>query len=118
MKILIVESNAMLGGIWGKHIERLGGATTHASSQAEAILELSREDYDVVVLNLALGDGSAIAVTDYANYRRPKAKVIFVNSDSFFSAGSIFSFMSNACALVPPATSPEDIAELVNYHGR
>jgi len=32
--------------------------------------------------------------------------------------GSIFAFMANACALIPLATRPEDMAALVEHHGR
>jgi len=59
-----------------------------------------------------------MAVADYASYRQPEIKVIFVTSDSFFSDGSIFSYMANACAMVPTRTPPEDLAALVEHHGR
>ena len=34
--------------------------------------------------------GVAMAVADFASYRRPEARVIFVTNTSFFSDGSIF----------------------------
>ncbi len=116
--VLIVESDAALGSIWARHIQRFGAETTLAQSQDQAVAELSEEDFDVVILNLNLADGSALAVTDYASYRRPGTKVIFVSSSSFFSDGSVFNFMANACAMVPHGTPPDDLAALVDYHGR
>jgi len=46
--------------------------------------------FDVIVLDLALEEGSALAVADFASYRHPDARVIFVTNASFFSDGSIF----------------------------
>lgn len=116
--VLIVETEHALGTIWALHLSRMGAVPTLAQSQDEAIQELSGGNFDVVILNLDLSDGSALAVSDYASYRRPDTKIIFVSSSSFFSDGSVFNVMSNACAMVPQATSPEDLAALVDYHGR
>lgn len=118
VSVLIVESETALANIWAAHLQRMGAVTTLARSQDDAIHELSEGSYDVVILNLNLADGSALAVTDYASYRRPQTKVIFVSSSSFFSDGSVFNFMANACAMVPHATPPEDLAAMVDYYGR
>lgn len=118
ISVLIVETQAALANIWAVHLQRMGAVTTLAESQDEAIHQLSEESFDVVILNLNLSDGSALAVTDYASYRRPETKVIFVSSSSFFSDGSVFNFVANACAMVPHATPPEDLAAMVDYFGR
>lgn len=118
MNVLIVENQAALGAIWCEHISRMGAAATLRSTQDLAIEALRSVKFDVLILNLNLVDGGAMAVADYASYRRPEIKVIFVTSDSFFSDGSIFSYMANVCAMVPKRTSPEDLAALVDYHGR
>ncbi|SDW66021.1 hypothetical protein [Litoreibacter albidus] len=120
MDILIVENGSGLGQLWADHVGRLGCevALVHCQKDAEALLR--QQDFDVLVINLDLhprsGDASAIA--DYASYRRPNAKVVCVTSDSFFSDGSIFRYMPNACAMVPPNTQPSDLAALVEYHAR
>ena len=61
---------------------------------------------------------SAIALADFASYRRPDAKVIFVSSSSFFSDGSIFQLSGNAHAFLPSSTPPEDLAAVVEHHAR
>lgn len=118
MRVLIVESNANLGRIWSRHIERLGADVSFVRSQADAVEALQDDHFEIVILDLELTLGSAFAVADYTSYRRPACKVIFVTSNSFFSDGSIFSYMSNACALIPAAMRPEDMAALVEHHGR
>jgi hypothetical protein len=60
------------------------------------------------------------AISDFANYKRPEARVFFVTNTSFFSDGSIFQHCSNACGYIQSSTPPEDIAAMVEHyaHGR
>lgn len=118
MNVLIVESMVSLGKVWADHVHRLGSTVTLSSNETDAIENLRNRSFDVIVLNLGLAGGGAEAIADYASYRRPEAKVVFVTSDSFFSDGSIFKYMPNACAMVPEGTAPSDLAALVEYHGR
>ncbi|PRX37011.1 Response regulator receiver domain-containing protein [Meinhardsimonia xiamenensis] len=116
MRVLIVESNAALAGIWRAHLERLGAEVCLVTTQAEAIAVLQKRVIDVIVLNLMLAQGSALAVADYASYRQPGARVVFVTNTSFFSDGSIFRHVGNACAFLPSGISPEDLAAVVDHY--
>jgi len=116
MNVLIVESERELGRIWQRHLERQGATVSLAVSQEEAIANLYSEDFNVIVLDLVLEQGSALAVADFASYRRPGARVIFVTNTSFFSDGSIFAHSPNACAFVQSSTPPEDLAAIVEHH--
>lgn len=117
MRVLIVESEDGLASIWQRHLQRLGMEVSRARGQADAISHLRAGETDVIILDLLLGEGSALAVADYASYRLPEARVIFVTNTSFFSDGSIFSFASNACAFVQSSTPPEDLAAMVEHYG-
>jgi DNA-binding response OmpR family regulator len=117
MYVLIVEQNHELGVLWKKALARQGAIATLVSSQDEAIAHLRNYNVDVIVLDVMLTEGSAFAVSDFANYRRPKARVIFVTNTSFFSDGSIFQHCSNACAFVQSASPPEDLAAMVQHYG-
>jgi DNA-binding NtrC family response regulator len=116
MNVLIVESQSELGLLWQRHLERLGAEVSLASSQEGAIAKLYSEDFDIIVLDLVLRQGSALAVADFASYRRPGAQVIFVTNTSFFSDGSIFAHSPNACAYVQSNTPPEDLAAMVEHY--
>ncbi|KUJ85099.1 hypothetical protein AVO45_17740 [Ruegeria marisrubri] len=116
MKVLIVESNLDLGRVWQRHLQRQGADTVLVDSQEAAILALYGTDFDVIVLDLVLENGSALAVADFASYRRPEARVIFVTNTTFFSDGSIFAHSPNACAYVQSATPPEDLAAMVEHY--
>ncbi len=118
MRVLIVESNPALGAVWRSHLERQGAVVLMAQNEDGAVEFLDNGAVDILVLNLDLVEGSALAVAEYAEFRHPAAKVIFVTSSSFFSDGSIFAHSANACACLPTRTAPEDLAALVEYHGR
>ena len=99
-----------------RHLERQGKSVLLVHTQAEAIETLRSEDVSIIVLDVVLDDGSAFAVADYASYRFPEMKVVFVTSSSFFSDGSIFKHVPNACAYVPTTTEPDDLAAVVDHY--
>lgn len=117
MNVLIVVSNGGLGTVWGRHLERTGAVVDVVLSQEDAVEVLHKRMIDIIVLELDLQDGASLAISDFASYRQPQAKVIFVTSKRFFTDGSIFSHSANACAFVTSATPPDDIAALVEHHG-
>lgn len=117
MRVLIVESKSELGALWQRHIERQGYDVLRTETQAGAIELLRSGPVGIVILDLVLADGSAFAVADFASYRQPGAKVIFVTNTTFFSDGSIFQHMQNAAAFLPTETDPDDLAALVDYYG-
>lgn len=116
MDVLIVESQSELGRIWQSCLERQGMRVTSVGDQDAALEALRERAFDIIILDLVLQDGQALAIADYASYRRPESRVIFVTNTSFFSDGSIFQVSGNACALVPTATPPEDLAAMVQHY--
>ena len=117
MSVLIVQSRLELGKIWCSHLERAGHAVTLVAGQTTATDWLADNAVDIIILDLVLEEGSALAVADYASYRQPGARVIFVTSSTFFSDGSIFAHSANARAFMPADTAPEDLAALVDHYG-
>lgn len=117
MDVLIVQSSPELGLIWQRHLQRCGMTVHVAESQEQAIHMLGRCSPDIIILDLVLQDGSALAVADFANYRLPEARVIFVTNTRFFSDGSIFAHAANACAFVQTSTPPDDLAAMVEHYG-
>lgn len=116
MKVLIVESECELGLIWQRALERLGVQVVLVTDQATAVQALRDQSFELIILDLVLENGSAFAISDFANYRRPAAQVMFVTNTSFFSDGSIFQHCPSACAYVQSATAPEDIAMMVTHY--
>lgn len=117
MNVLIVESQSELGTLWKRHLERQGMSVALVDGQEKAISHLASQPTDVIVLDLVLEEGSALSVADYANYRLPDARVVFVTNTTFFSDGSIFAHSANARAFLPSDTAPEDLAAMVEHYG-
>ena len=84
MRVLIVESEYELGLVWKRAMMRLGVKVILVTTQTKAIQALRIQEFDLIVLDLVLENGSAFAISDFANYRRPGAKVMFVTNTSFF----------------------------------
>jgi len=118
MRIVIVQSRPQLGSIWQNHLVALGNEVWVAQTQAQAVAIIGNHDIDLMVLDIVLETGGALAIADYASYRRPDAKIIFVTSSSFFSDGSLFQHVANACAVIPAATPVADLAAMVEHFGR
>ncbi len=116
--ILIVASNSELSQIWASHLERQGHGVHVVTSQEQAAEFLCSEEPDVLVLDVMLEDGSAIATADFASYRRPNTRIVFVTRSTFFADGSLFQHIPNTAAIIPERTNPNDLAEIVAYHGR
>ena len=117
MNVLIVEGDAALSEVWKRHLERQGARVSVSASQDAAVEHLQLSSVNVIVLSLELNDGSAFAVADFASYRRPDARVIFVTRSTIFSDGSIFQLMPNTAAFIAARTPPEDLAAIVEHHG-
>ena len=117
MNVLIVESQAELGRLWSRHLKRQGACVTLVHSQEAAVAALHDCKFDVIVLDLVLAEGSAFAVADFASYRAPETRVIFVTNTTFFSDGSIFAHSPNACAFLQSSSPPEDLAAMVEHYG-
>lgn len=117
MKVLIVESNRDLGWMWQRHLDRKGCDVHLVDGQDSAIEFLCVTEVNIIILDVMLDDGSAFAVSDFASYRYPNTKVIFVTNTTFFSDGSIFQHAANACAFLPASSPPEDLAAMVDHYG-
>ncbi|MBT9384731.1 response regulator [Pseudooceanicola sp. CBS1P-1] len=116
-RVLIVESEPNLGWLWKRHLDRQGMQAELVHGQEAAVALLGARTFDVLVMDLVLDEGSALAIADYASYRQPEARVIFVTDTSFFSDGSIFRHAVNACALMNSGAPPADLAAMVEHYG-
>jgi len=116
MKVLIIVSNPELGRLWARHLSRNGATVVVADSEEAAIDELGTSQVDIIVVDIVLTTGSAIAIADFACCRQPGAKVIFVSNSTFFSDGSIFQHIPNACAVMPAEVQPSDLEAVVEHY--
>jgi len=117
MRVLIVEASAELGQLWANHLRRQGHEVALVMTADAAVDDMNRDEPEVILADLDLPDNEAMAVADYAAYRHPGAKVVFVTASRFFSDGSAFRLTPNACAVMPRSTQPDDLAAVLEFHG-
>lgn len=117
MRALIAQSNPDLGTLWKRHLERLDVEVTLVQTGERAFNVIQSTTFHVIVLDLVLRQGSALAVADFAQFRQPDANVVFVTDTTFFSDGSIFHHSANARAFIKSATPPRDLAAIVHHYG-
>ncbi len=117
MQVLIVESTPDLAVLWARHLGRQGMDVAIAADADTAVSLIAARPFDVIILDLVLAEGSALAVADVAQFRQPDTSVIFVTDTTFFSDGSIFSIMPNARAFLTTRTPPDDLAAMVEHYG-
>lgn len=116
MNILIVERNNDLGAIWKSHLDRLGASVWLYDTIEAAQEKINDQRFDVVVLDLLQAQDGCFELADIIAYRWPETRIIFVTGSTFFSDGSIFGYVSNACAMVPRSGPPEDLAAVVEHY--
>ena len=118
MQILIAESRTPLANLWKGHMERWGAQVDLANCANEAREWIETRSYEVILLDVMLDDGEGLCVADYARYRHPETRVVFVSSSGFFSDGSIFRLSPNARAFLPRSTTPDDLSTLVEHYAK
>ena len=118
MSFLIVQSNAVLSQVWKRHLMRLGQDADAVSKTEDAITQLGAKSYQVIILDLETDGHRALNVADYAGYRQPHARVLFVTASSFFSDGRLLRQYSNACGVLHKATQPEDLVAMAHHYAQ
>ena len=117
MHVLIMEERLNRGEIWKSFLERSGASVTHVTNSTAATAALNCHEYDALVINIAMSNSAILAVSDLAGYKYPDIAIITVTSGSFFSDGSIFKMIPNACGCVGGDIPPQDLAEIVDHYG-
>ncbi len=78
-KVLIVDDEAAILNLMSKACKQSGHDVTTVDSEADARKTLDKiSDFDVLVVDLVLGDGSGMDVVKYADDKCPESKVIMV----------------------------------------
>ena len=118
MRVLIVTDKPQAVEHWRAQLLASGWKVLIVSGQAAAVTALCAEHVQVMLLDLMMKKGSALAIADFASYRQPTLRVIFHTDTSIFSDGSIFTHCANAFGYVPSSIPSDDLAALIDYHGR
>ena len=91
-----------------------------AADEYEAVAALLHATPTVIIVNLALERGSAMAVAEFAAFRRPQTRIIFEMGEGAvvhpFADGAIFGLHENAHGCLTPMMAIEDRVAFVEHH--
>jgi DNA-binding NtrC family response regulator len=79
--ILIVEDDPSHAILMRASLEGICRDLTHVDTQSNAISEMSKRDYDLLLLDLGLPDGSGMAVQEWLSERAHSPAVVVVTAD-------------------------------------
>jgi DNA-binding NtrC family response regulator len=79
-RILIVDNDQEMVNLLQSHLAREGWTTTAATSGADALRALEREDYDVVLTDLVMDEVDGLALLRAAQQRDPAPRVVLMTA--------------------------------------
>ena len=115
MKVLVVEDDPNLRALWGAVIEQAGHVARQVETEPDAREALMAEPFDLVLLDLYLGERDGLSVANFATYLNAACKVVVVTGSSAYSKGELFAMAPSVWAVMRKPVDIEDIAALCSH---
>ena len=90
INVLIIKEEFELARLWERALVRLGAKVQVARSAQMAIEHMRQQFFEIIVLDLDLSQGAAVGIADFASYRWPDTRVLFVTNGTFFRMDRFF----------------------------
>ena len=127
---MTMQTTVLTVGVSDSMKDRLREAECHdrgfrlmvAEDERQAMAALGSVGPQVMVVNLSMSPAAALALSDYAAYRRPDTRIIYemggegADALAAFTDGSIFGHSANAHGCVTPSLGAADMAAVVAHH--
>lgn len=115
MKVLVVEDDPNLRALWGAVIEREGHLAHLVEAEGPARDRLMSEGYDLVLLDLFLGERDGLSVASFATYLNPTCRVVVITGTSLYPKGELFAMAPSVWAVMRKPVDIEDIMALCRH---
>jgi DNA-binding NtrC family response regulator len=112
LKVLVVEDDPNLRALWGAVIEQAGHVARQVETEPRAREALMAEPFDLVLLDLYLGERDGLSVASFATYLNAACKVVVVTGSSAYPKGELFAMAPSVWAVMRKPVDIEDIAAL------
>ena len=112
MKVLVVEDDPNLRALWGALIDKAGHTAHLVETEPDAREALMSEPYDLVLLDLYLGEKDGVSVANFATYLNPRCRVVVITGTSLYSKGELFGMAPSIWAVMRKPVDIEDIIAL------
>ncbi|SFP69664.1 response regulator transcription factor [Tranquillimonas alkanivorans] len=117
MKILVVECDPALGPAWAAALTAAGHGVTLAGSMEEGGQALLTTLYDLVVVDLDLGEHSGIPLVNLFAIRNPRRPALLMSGSRLFSRGELFRLCANISMVLPRGICPSELVAVAEHQG-
>lgn len=115
MDVMIVEDDAALASVWHDALADAGHEVTMAGSTTLAMRQLLTKSFDLVVLDLLVGDNNTVSLSHYLGYASPDARVMVITGSGFFPNGEVTAVAPNVDWLLRKPLRVSDFMAIVDH---
>ena len=115
MKCLVADDNADLARLWALALEGDGHDVTVCTDGDAAVNQMRVQDFDLLILDLFMPGGGALALARVAVYNNPAAQVLVVTGADCFAFGELLEMGDNIAMVLRKPVSPTDLRSYVAH---
>ena len=115
MKCLVADDNADLARLWALALSADGHHVTTCIDGHDAVNQMRVADFDLLVLDLFMPGGGALALARVAIYNNPDAQVVVITGAECFAYGELLEMGENIAMVLRKPVSPKDLRSLVSH---
>lgn len=115
MKCLVADDNADLARLWGLALGADGHDVTVCTDGDAAVNQMRVQDFDLLILDLFMPGGGALALARVAVYNNPAAQVLVVTGADCFAYGELLEMGGNIAMVLRKPVSPDDLRSYVAH---
>lgn len=109
VNVLIVEDDPNLRALWRAVMGEMKYLVHEAETLASAQTALRASRFDLVLLDLYLGQDSALSLVTQAGTANPDCKIVIVTGSSHFANGELFDVSSSIASVLRKPVDVEDL---------
>lgn len=113
--VLLLEDDIGVRFTFSMALQEAGYTVTAVTSCSEAISALTGMPFDVLVLDLKIGEEMSLPVADYAALLRPDIPVVYITGSRLFSGGELFTLSRNIRWVLRKPVNLSDLLSMVDH---
>jgi len=115
LKVLVVEDDPNLRALWGAVIAQAGYEARLVETEPEAREMLITRPFDLVLLDLFLGETEGISVATFATHLNSSCKVVVITGTAVYGKQELFAMSPAIWAVMRKPVNIEDIMSLCSH---
>ncbi len=115
MKCLVADDNPDLARLWAPALSADGHDVTACTDGHDAVNQMRVANFDLLVLDLFMPGGGALALARVAIYNNPDAQVLVVTGADCFAYGELLEMGDNIAMVLRKPVSPRDLRSFVSH---